>query len=397
VVQYSRMFMAVECVSREDVAEFCDAFNAKAVMPERLQQWAAEDQAPRVVCLRNEVRRQLNWTLACLLTQKLGMRPIVWFARDVVSPGRGRKLPVDPTAEVPALPRAVRDAMAFMKPEDTEGVGSMQDFFPGCVYTFSDNAVPQLGMVNNAECVGVDLVLAPGEVDDGKHGCWFLKRPPVAVFVKPVGTPMSQVAWHMMRANFLHCLKGVCLSRRGGLSQGSQVQHNVRRFGMNLSDAYAVTDYCCQGVSFKLDAWLAHLNLPPTGGGLQRAAVFVDLTRWGAWEHVALLCPLWAAGDTDARNRVIYQFHELACLEPDLRIELTRLKMSPNRRRTRQSSGRGGGRCGALVLTMCIKYVCNARRRSHNCEELASDLNTTTVSCQQTRHVRTSNCTYNMR
>ncbi|KAF6266256.1 hypothetical protein COO60DRAFT_1265940 [Scenedesmus sp. NREL 46B-D3] len=89
----------------------------------------------------------------------------------------------------------------------------------------------------------------------------------------------------------------------------------------------AVTDYYCQEVSSKLDAWLAHLNLPPTDGGLQRtAAVFVILTRWGAWEHLALLCPLWAAGDMDARNRVIDQFHELACLEPDLRIELTRLK-----------------------------------------------------------------------
>eukprot|EP00882_Tetradesmus_deserticola_P032137 GHRQ01036370.1.p1 GENE.GHRQ01036370.1~~GHRQ01036370.1.p1 ORF type:complete len:255 (-),score=13.31 GHRQ01036370.1:415-1179(-) len=231
-----------------------------------------------------------------------------------------------------------------MKPEDTEGVGSMQMFFPECVYTFNDNAVPQLGMVNNAECVGVGLLLAPGERDDGRHGCWFLKRPPVAVFVRPVGTAVSQVAWHTLRAKF-PSLPEACVPvtprwtesfavqyfvkqrpAGGGPEKEMKCSMNVRRFGMDMSDAYAVTDYYCQGVSFKLDAWLAHLNLPPTGGGLQRAAVFVVLTRWGAWEHVALLCPLWPAGDAAARDKVIDQFHELACLEPDLRIELTRLK-----------------------------------------------------------------------
>jgi hypothetical protein len=103
---------------------------------------------------------------------------------------------------------------------------------------------------------------------------------------------------------------------------------NVRRFGMNLSDAYAVTDYYCQGVSFKLDAWLAHLNVPPTGGGLRRPAVFVILTRWGAWEDVTLLCPLWAVGDGAGREKVIDQFYELACLEPDLRKELDRLRQA---------------------------------------------------------------------
>jgi hypothetical protein len=175
---YSRYFMAAERPSREAVAEFCDALNAKALTSQQLQRWAADGHVPRVVCLRNDVRRQLNWSLACLHAHTLGVRPIVWFSRDIVSPGKGRRPPAEPTGALPPVPRVVRDALAFMKPEDTEDVGSMQVFFPGCMYTFNANSVPQLGMVNNAECVGVDLLLAPGEADDGRHGCWFLKHPP---------------------------------------------------------------------------------------------------------------------------------------------------------------------------------------------------------------------------
>jgi hypothetical protein len=165
--KYSRIFMAADRPERERVAEFCDALNAKAVTPQQLQQSAADGRVPRVVCLRNDVRKQLNWTLACLHAQTLGVRPVVWFARDMVSPGKGRKPPTDPSAGLPPVPRV---ALAFMKPEDTEDVGSMQVLFPGCMYTFNANTVPELGMVNNAECVGVDLLLAQGEVDDGQHG-----------------------------------------------------------------------------------------------------------------------------------------------------------------------------------------------------------------------------------
>lgn len=82
------------------------------------------------------------------------MRPIVWFSHDVVSPGRGRKLPAAPTPELGGVPRVVRDALAFMKPEDTKGVGSVQIFSPGCVYTFNEFPAPRLGVVNNGECIG---------------------------------------------------------------------------------------------------------------------------------------------------------------------------------------------------------------------------------------------------
>lgn len=176
------------------------------------------------------------------------------------------------------------------------------------------------------------LVLHQGEVDDGVHGCWFLKRPPIAVYVKPLGVVVSDAAWQTMQASFPGLPQGcvpitpqwtpsfavqVFMKHAGGGPEVS-THVNVRRFGINLDDAYAVTDYYCQGVSFKSDAWMAHLNVPPTGGGLQRAAVFVILIRWGAWDDVALLAPLWRPGDRAARDRVIDQFHQLACLDPDL-------------------------------------------------------------------------------
>lgn len=60
--RYSRMFMAAERPPKAVVAEFCDALNAKVVTPDLLQQWAAAGKMPRAVCLRNDVRMQLNWT-----------------------------------------------------------------------------------------------------------------------------------------------------------------------------------------------------------------------------------------------------------------------------------------------------------------------------------------------
>jgi hypothetical protein len=100
----------------------------------------------------------------------------------------------------------------------------------------------------------------------------------------------------------------------------------VRRFGFNLSDAYAVTDYYCQGMNFKHAKWMAHLSIPPDRGGLRRPAVFVVMTRWGEWKLVWLSAPLWPAGDMRARADVIAAFHRLACLEPELLTELHRLR-----------------------------------------------------------------------
>ena len=39
-----------------------------------------------------------------------------------------------------------------------------------------------------------------------------------------------------------------------------------------------------------------------------------------------MIVPLWPEGDAAARERVIDAFHKVACLEPELRAEIQRLK-----------------------------------------------------------------------
>jgi hypothetical protein len=113
------------------------------------------------------VHKQLNWALAKLHAQYLGVRPTVWFAHDIVSPGQGRRrLPSDDLSDASCVaPLVVRRSRAHMKPEDTQHVGPMQICFLGCICLFNDNIAPQVGMVNNGECVGVVVWLHDGEVE----------------------------------------------------------------------------------------------------------------------------------------------------------------------------------------------------------------------------------------
>ena len=178
----SRLFMSDSRPSRAVVAKFCDELNAKVVTPALLEQWAADGGIPRVVCLRNEIRKTLNWSLASLHAKHSKARPIVWFNRDTMA--LGERLSGD-LSNVTPLPQLIRDAVKCMKPEDTKLVPAVQIFFPGCLYTFNENPAPGMGYVNNSECVGVGVLLAADEEDDPQHSCWILKRPPLALYVRP--------------------------------------------------------------------------------------------------------------------------------------------------------------------------------------------------------------------
>ena len=91
-----------------------------------------------------------------------------------------------------------------------------------------------------------------------------------------------------------------------------------------LGDGYVVTDYYCQGASFKKDPWLSHLSVPPTGP-LSRASLYV-VTSWHAeWGDVRLLTPLWVEGErgwSEQRRKVIDTFHKAARMDNSLRLDL---------------------------------------------------------------------------
>jgi len=227
----------------------------------------------------------------------------------------------------------------MLEPELTEKVSGMQYYFPGSRHLFIDNDAPALGVVNNGECIARGILLAEGEEDSMQGPIWWLKQPPVAIFVEPVESTVSDDAWHTMKQQF-PTLPPRCVpivTRHTPTfevklpeklqHQGKQVScMRLTRWGVPLADAYAVTDFYCQGMNFRQQCWLAHLCPPTDGGGLKRASVFVVISRWGRWEDVRLIVPLWPEGDMAERARVIQAFMHAACLEPELAAEMRRLK-----------------------------------------------------------------------
>lgn len=94
--------------------------------------------------------------------------------------------------------------------------------------------------------------------------------------------------------------------------------------GLPLSGAYAVTDYYCQGASFKEDCWFVHLA--PPSNKLSRASVLVALTRFKDWASVKSIAPIYDPRDPKDRERVIKRFMSASVMDPMLASELGRLQ-----------------------------------------------------------------------
>lgn len=103
----------------------------------------------------------------------------------------------------------------------------------------------------------------------------------------------------------------------------------IRRRGIPLGEGYVVTDFYTQGMSFKDDCWVAHLNLPYGGGSTNatlRASMFVLLSRFRSWDHVRILLPLWDRRATQAdKDKVIDRFLKICELPANFKAELDRI------------------------------------------------------------------------
>lgn len=125
----------------------------------------------------------------------------------------------------------------------------------------------------------------------------------------------------------------------------------IQRRGIPLGEGYAVTDYYTQGMSFNEDCWVAHIT-PPPGGKMQRASMFVLLSRFRSWKHVRILLPLWNESTTASKKAAIVdRFLTMTRLPEAFRNELEELEK--NVKATRggnpaflrvRLSGKGGGR-----------------------------------------------------
>ena len=305
--------------SLEDVTALLDDLNNTALDDEQITVLLRGPAPLRVVITRHSVRQRIGPLLRLHHAAALGMRPCVWSSRDT-TPEYGEH-----------LPDVVREALRHVAATDTNDVEAEGCFFQGARYIFIDNLLPGANRVRSGSCVGHSIVLDPAEPpDDGQGPVRRLKFLPRALFVVPEGNLPLETMHGVPRG----CIP-VLPTKTGTITvtlpmpihnaQGDSVRTLLfHREGIPLGNGYAVTDYFVQGMSFKSDPWALHLNPPPTGK-LTRASVVVPLTRYGSWDHVKLLQPLWPRGDAKARDRVIRRFHALLQSNDDFVAEMARL------------------------------------------------------------------------
>lgn len=145
----------------------------------------------------------------------------------------------------------------------------------------------------------------------------------------------SHAAKHGRRAPHHQDLEAQLQARRRCQHQGGRFYPpgqdiTISRRGIPLAEGYVVTDFYTQGMSFKENCWVAHLNLPPGGGTTNatlRASMFVLLSRFASWEHVRILVPLWRSNATQKeKDKIIDRYHNICKLPENFKAELERLK-----------------------------------------------------------------------
>ncbi len=319
--------------SREEVELMCDSLQQAAL------QHAADIQAdlpafaarnPHVVVTRNTVRTVLNSKLVMLQARHQQKRLIVWRSQDTVDNQPG----------LVSLTPELENSLLAVPANKTGEICAVNYFFEGMEYVFVDSQHPVVGRMKNNTCVGVRLILHPNEPEDDLSKPYrALKYLPLAVYVKP--TMENGPAFNLFDDPVLEgCIPvkpSVAMftfTLPGPMQVGGHTitSLRIRRVGLPLGEGYAVTDYYCQGLSFREKYWLAHLTPPSDGGGIKRASLFVIKSRFRAWSAVIPVAPLWdphASNAASERERVIdayWQAARMSGVEVHLAAELQRLR-----------------------------------------------------------------------
>lgn len=180
-------------------------------------------------------------------------------------------------------------------------------------YTYIDNDAPHLARVKNARCEAVHFYLHPNEpADDLSQPVRILRYPPISVVVRSLDMPAYAATLPIFPMLPITRTFKVALPRH--LHTNTATSIKVQRRALPLGDAYAITDFFAQGLSFKHNCWLAHLT-PPPNGQLTRATLLVILTRFASWSMIRLLTKLWPDGDNKQRKKVINRY--LTACQPD--------------------------------------------------------------------------------
>ena len=224
-------------------------------------------------------------------------------------------------------------------PDDTNMVPTVQLFFAGIEYLFTDSEAPAAHRFKNHGCYGRAIVLHPDEPpDDLSQPVRVLSYHPLAIHVEPWGEPLGDVCRDAAGCP-VNCIPVEPVNVSGAsmtfpktidAGDGTTMSPDLAftRRGFPLVLAYAVTDYFAQGMSFKGACWILHLS-PPPSGHFKRPSVLVPLTRYRHWGEVRSLCPLWSqSANEEDKQAVKDKFVACARVSPDLVAEMRRLKQA---------------------------------------------------------------------
>jgi hypothetical protein len=164
---------------------------------------------------------------------------------------------------------------------------------------------------------------------------------PLAIYVEPEGVQLGDACGPDVPRGCFPVVPTtsdytVSLPAEQVVDNGQRVSSlTFKRKGYLLADAYAVTDYFCQGMSFGKADWVAQF-IPPKNN-FCRASLYVMLSRFRDWEAVKLLSPLWPAGDATAREAVIRAYYMASRMSGDLQAELQRQAQEAAKTRERHA------------------------------------------------------------
>lgn len=304
-----------------EVEAAVDALNSRAITN------IADLNRARVVVIRHTVQLFLNRRLAEREAKRLNQPIYIWRSVDTMASGSSVSIELSSALEDVSYDRTCKIP--------TYGI-----FFAGMVCSFPDSEAPALHRVTNNQATAISLI--PHDLEPSLPsvpGLHILTYVPRGIIVRPDGPPLGPVASIPSGSNVIFPDDHIMIFpqsrtftmtwKRLGMSAPI-----IKRWGIPLTDGYAVTDFTAQGASFGDDPWVIHLN-PPPSGHLTRPAIFVMLTRFKGWDQVKLLAPLWKKGDQHGRRHVLETFKKLAEKDAALAAELQRLHAMANTQKAR--------------------------------------------------------------
>ena len=310
-----------------DIEDLADKLNSCAVTDDDMEAFLAKK--PRACVLRHNVRPALNRFLVSNNSGHSGFRPIVWRQRDESTAKHGKS--------GKPLSSEVMSILAKRTPK-ADDIPPVQYFYPGIPYRFISNEYPLIGWVNNGTCIGERIILHPDEPIDDLHGdFWTLKYPPIAVIVRidgrdvgdmfgaPVPTGCVPVFPIRSKKPMSHDWGRTLRLYAAANDNTRATSVSFNRIGMPIDPAVTFTDFYAQGQSFKGAPHFLHLNIS-SGAPWNKANLLVPISRAATWSDVKLAHPLWNAGDTSQRNRVIGHITNALRPKPSYVTELVRLE-----------------------------------------------------------------------